>query len=214
MKRCFSFDLLHSLDLTTAWFTFNYILGFFSLPPSSCFFLCLLLCSVQVETFIILMPCFVLNAGLCQSSQGNNNGVGDGWRGANRRHQLLGEDLDLFDFFYHLTQIWILPYKLNVFIYSLQEEVARENQQKIEAEKQTVDEAKRNFDGHQKMVEDVSCQYSSVRDRIDQLSEEMEPLKVQHHTVVLLCSGKKNLWKHLSAKISVVLMLLPLCDSK
>lgn len=36
------------------------------------------------------------------------------------------------------------------------------------------------------MVEDVSCEYSTVRDRIDQLSEEMEPLKVHYHTIVLL----------------------------
>ncbi|XP_071354182.1 structural maintenance of chromosomes protein 6 isoform X2 [Trachinotus anak] len=57
------------------------------------------------------------------------------------------------------------------------EEVAHENQQKIQAEEQTVHEAKKELDKHQKMVEDVGCKYSSVRERIDQLSEEMEPLK-------------------------------------
>ncbi|XP_022606022.1 structural maintenance of chromosomes protein 6-like [Seriola dumerili] len=57
------------------------------------------------------------------------------------------------------------------------EEVAHENQQKIDAEKQAVDEAKKELDKHRKMVEDISCKYSSVRERIDQLSEEMEPLK-------------------------------------
>lgn len=61
----------------------------------------------------------------------------------------------------------------------MQEEVAQENQQKIEAEKQSVQEAKAELDKQQKMAEDSDSKYSSVRDRIDQLLEEIEPLKVQ-----------------------------------
>lgn len=61
----------------------------------------------------------------------------------------------------------------------MQEEVAQENQQKIEAEKQSVQEAKVELDKQRKMAEDSDSKYSSVRDRIDQLLEEMEPLKVQ-----------------------------------
>ncbi|XP_053192059.1 structural maintenance of chromosomes protein 6 [Scomber japonicus] len=57
------------------------------------------------------------------------------------------------------------------------EEVAAENQQKIEAEKQSVHEAKTEFDKHRKMSEDTDSKYSSVRERIGQLSEDMEPLK-------------------------------------
>ncbi|KAM7376228.1 hypothetical protein PAMP_005971 [Pampus punctatissimus] len=70
--------------------------------------------------------------------------------------------------------------KLNSTIMTLKktlEEVAQENQQKIEAEKQIVHEAKTEFDKHQKMSEDTDSKYSSVRERIDQLSEDMEPLK-------------------------------------
>ncbi|KAM7403488.1 hypothetical protein PAMA_004105 [Pampus argenteus] len=57
------------------------------------------------------------------------------------------------------------------------EEVAQENQQKIEAEKQIVNEAKTEYDKQQKMSEDTDSRYSSVRERIDQLSEDIEPLK-------------------------------------
>lgn len=78
----------------------------------------------------------------------------------------------------------------------MQEEVAQENQQKIEAEKQTVHGAKEELDKHQKMAEDVDSKYTSVRERIDQLSEEMEPLKVQYHIVVSLCSETKNSFRN------------------
>lgn len=61
----------------------------------------------------------------------------------------------------------------------MQEEVAQENQLKIEAEKQSVQEAKAELDKQRKMAEDSDSKYSSVRDRIDQLLEEIEPLKVQ-----------------------------------
>ncbi|KAM4595864.1 structural maintenance of chromosomes protein 6 isoform 2-T4 [Polymixia lowei] len=56
-------------------------------------------------------------------------------------------------------------------------EVAQENQQKIESEKQTVCEAKKELDERRKTAEDVDSKYSRVRERIDQLSEDMEPLK-------------------------------------
>lgn len=62
---------------------------------------------------------------------------------------------------------------------TVQEEVAQENQQKIEVEKQTVQEAKTELDKHRKMAEDADSKYASVRERIDQLSEEMESLKVK-----------------------------------
>lgn len=61
----------------------------------------------------------------------------------------------------------------------MQEEVAQENQQKIEAEKQSVQEAKAELNKQRKMAEDSDSKYSSVRDRIDQILEEIEPLKVQ-----------------------------------
>lgn len=70
-------------------------------------------------------------------------------------------------------------HKSNVFRYFLQEEDAQENLQKIEAEKQTVNEAKTELDKHRKLLEDTESKYSSVRQRVDQLPEDMEPLKVQ-----------------------------------
>ncbi|XP_070698917.1 structural maintenance of chromosomes protein 6 [Pempheris klunzingeri] len=57
------------------------------------------------------------------------------------------------------------------------EEVAQENGQKIEAEKQVVNEAKKELDKHQKIAEDTESKYSSIRQRIEQLPEDMEPLK-------------------------------------
>uniref|UniRef100_A0A3B5AVH8 Structural maintenance of chromosomes protein 6 n=1 Tax=Stegastes partitus TaxID=144197 RepID=A0A3B5AVH8_9TELE len=77
-------------------------------------------------------------------------------------------------------------------VQTVQEEVAQENQQKIEAEKQTVQEAKAELDEHRKKAEDADSQYSSVRDRIDQLSEEMEPLKVQQRTLVSFSEAENS----------------------
>uniref|UniRef100_A0A3Q2DB56 Structural maintenance of chromosomes protein 6 n=1 Tax=Cyprinodon variegatus TaxID=28743 RepID=A0A3Q2DB56_CYPVA len=59
-----------------------------------------------------------------------------------------------------------------------QEEVAQENQQKVELEKQAVQEAKAELDKQRKSSEEADSKYSSVRDKIDQLVEEIEPLKV------------------------------------
>ncbi|KAG7229117.1 hypothetical protein INR49_013059 [Caranx melampygus] len=81
------------------------------------------------------------------------------------------------------------------------EEVACENQQKIEAEKQTVDEEKKKLDEHQKMVEDVSCKYSSVREWIDQLSEEMEPLKEEQLKLEAECAKHERNLKILESKL-------------
>lgn len=72
----------------------------------------------------------------------------------------------------------------------LQEEVAEENEQKIEAERQIVHEAKIEFDKLRKMSEDTDSKYSSVREQIDQLSEYMEPLKVQHSVVLSRCCSR------------------------
>lgn len=66
----------------------------------------------------------------------------------------------------------------------MQEEVAQEYRQKIEAEKQAVHEAKAELDKHQKMAEDVESGYASVRERVDQLPDHMEPLRVQYSFVV------------------------------
>lgn len=82
--------------------------------------------------------------------------------------------------------------KSNVFKYFLQEEVAQENQQKIEGEKQTVHKEKIELDKHRKIAEDIESEYSSVKERIDQLPEDMEPLKVQQSIVVSLCLEETN----------------------
>lgn len=57
--------------------------------------------------------------------------------------------------------------------------MARENRQRIEAEKRTVHEAKMELDKHRKKVEDMETKYSSVREQLGQLPEDMEPLKVE-----------------------------------
>lgn len=79
---------------------------------------------------------------------------------------------------------WPTLCKSNVFKDFLQEEVAQENQQKIEGEKQTVHKEKMELDKHRKIAEDIESKYSSVKERIDQLPEDMEPLKVQQSIVV------------------------------
>lgn len=65
----------------------------------------------------------------------------------------------------------------------MQEEVAQENRQKIEAEKQTVYEAKTELDKHRETAEEAESKYASVRELIDQLDQDMEPLKVQYSFV-------------------------------
>lgn len=57
------------------------------------------------------------------------------------------------------------------------EEVAQENQLKIESEKQAVHEAKEELDVLARAVMDIDKEYSDVRTRLDQLAEDMEPLK-------------------------------------
>lgn len=61
----------------------------------------------------------------------------------------------------------------------MQEEVAQENLQKIEAEKQTVQEAKMELDKLWKKVEDMETKHISVGEQLDQLPDDMEPLKVE-----------------------------------
>nr|XP_020463607.1 structural maintenance of chromosomes protein 6-like isoform X2 [Monopterus albus] len=81
------------------------------------------------------------------------------------------------------------------------EEAVQENQQKIKAEKQTVHEAKTELDKHQKMVEDIDCKYSSVRERADQLSEEMEPLKDEQLKLETECARDERNLKILENKL-------------
>ena len=56
--------------------------------------------------------------------------------------------------------------------------MAQENQQRIDGEKKTVEEAKEELDEHKRTAKEVDCQYVDVRNRIEQLAEETEPLKV------------------------------------
>ncbi|XP_026156768.1 structural maintenance of chromosomes protein 6 isoform X2 [Mastacembelus armatus] len=82
------------------------------------------------------------------------------------------------------------------------EEVAQENQLKIEAEKQTVHEAQTELDKYQKMAEDIGCKYSSVRERIDQLSEEMEPLRDEQLKLETECVKHERNLKTLENKLN------------
>ncbi|XP_035766941.1 structural maintenance of chromosomes protein 6 [Neolamprologus brichardi] len=81
------------------------------------------------------------------------------------------------------------------------EEVAQENQQKIEAEKQSVQEAKAELDKQRKMAEDSDSKYSSVRDRIDQLLEEIEPLKDEQLKLETECAKHERNLKILENKV-------------
>ncbi|XP_063356281.1 structural maintenance of chromosomes protein 6 isoform X2 [Pelmatolapia mariae] len=81
------------------------------------------------------------------------------------------------------------------------EEVAQEIQQKIEAEKQSVQEAKVELDEQRKMAEDSDSKYSSVRDRIDQLLEEIEPLKDEQLKLETECAKHERNLKILENKV-------------
>lgn len=62
---------------------------------------------------------------------------------------------------------------------TFQEDIAQESQKEIESEKQRVHEAKMELDTHRKRPKDVESKSLCVKERIYELSEEMEPLKVQ-----------------------------------
>ncbi|KAM4724558.1 structural maintenance of chromosomes protein 6 [Anableps anableps] len=81
------------------------------------------------------------------------------------------------------------------------EEVAQENQQKIEAEKQAVQEAKAEFDKQQKTSEEADSKYSSVRDKIDQMLEEIEPLKDEQLKLETECVKHERNLKLLEKKL-------------
>ncbi|KAI3367517.1 hypothetical protein L3Q82_026369, partial [Scortum barcoo] len=81
------------------------------------------------------------------------------------------------------------------------EEVAQENRQKIEAEKQIVHEAKIELDKHWKIAEDIESSYSSVRERIDQLPEDMEPLKDEQLRLEIECAKSERNLKILENKL-------------
>ncbi|XP_032356707.1 structural maintenance of chromosomes protein 6 isoform X1 [Etheostoma spectabile] len=81
------------------------------------------------------------------------------------------------------------------------EEVAQENRQKIEAEKQTVHEAKTELDNHQKTAEDIESKYASVRVRLDQLSEDTEPLMDEQLKLEAECAKHKRTLKILENKL-------------
>ncbi|XP_029900148.1 structural maintenance of chromosomes protein 6 [Myripristis murdjan] len=81
------------------------------------------------------------------------------------------------------------------------EEVFKENQQKIEMERQAVNEAKIELDKHRKTAEDIDSSYSCVREKIDQLSEEMEPLKDEQVKLEAECGKHERNLKILENKL-------------
>ncbi|XP_070776226.1 structural maintenance of chromosomes protein 6 [Enoplosus armatus] len=81
------------------------------------------------------------------------------------------------------------------------EDVAQENRQKIEAEKQTVHEEKKALDKHRKIAEDIESKYSSVRERIVQLPEDMEPLKDEQLKLEAECTKHERNLKILENKL-------------
>ncbi|MEQ2254827.1 hypothetical protein ILYODFUR_007570 [Ilyodon furcidens] len=80
-------------------------------------------------------------------------------------------------------------------------EVAQENQQKIEVEKQAVQEAKAELDKQRNTSEEADSNYSSVRDKIDQLLEEIEPLKDEQLKLETECVKHERNLKLLEKKL-------------
>ncbi|KAJ7990795.1 hypothetical protein DPEC_G00290620 [Dallia pectoralis] len=80
------------------------------------------------------------------------------------------------------------------------EEVAQENQQRIDCEKKTVEEAKEELEKHRRRTGDVEGQYVDVRNRIEQLAEEMEPLKEDQGKAEAECYKLENTLKILETK--------------
>ncbi|XP_029568705.1 structural maintenance of chromosomes protein 6 [Salmo trutta] len=81
------------------------------------------------------------------------------------------------------------------------EEVAQENQQRIDGEKETVEEAKEELEEHKRTTKEVDCQYVDVRNRIEQLAEETEPLKEEQGKAEAQCSKLERSLKILEKKL-------------
>ncbi|XP_020357157.2 structural maintenance of chromosomes protein 6 [Oncorhynchus kisutch] len=81
------------------------------------------------------------------------------------------------------------------------EEVAQENQQRIDGEKKTVEEAKEELEEHKRTAKEVDCQYVDVRNRIEQLAEETEPLKEEQGKAEAQCSKLERSLKILEKKL-------------
>jgi len=68
---------------------------------------------------------------------------------------------------------------------NVQEEDAQENELKIESERKNVKEARDELKNHEKGLMDINQKYKDVKNKMEQLSDETEQLKVRapsaHH---------------------------------
>ncbi|KAL6105278.1 uncharacterized protein ACO6RY_06840 [Pungitius sinensis] len=81
------------------------------------------------------------------------------------------------------------------------EEVAQENQQKMEVENQTVHEARKELNKQRKAAEEVESKYSAVRERIHHLYEETEVLKDEQLKLDAECARHEHTITILETKL-------------
>ncbi|KAM6961221.1 structural maintenance of chromosomes protein 6 [Aplochiton taeniatus] len=81
------------------------------------------------------------------------------------------------------------------------EEVIQESQQKIESEKKMVQDAKKELDVQEQMATEIDWKYSEVREKMEQLEDDMEPLKEEQAKEEVACSRQERNLKVLENKL-------------
>lgn len=80
------------------------------------------------------------------------------------------------------------------------EEVIQECQQKIESEKRTVQESKKELELQEQKATEIDLKYSEVREKMEQLEDDMEPLKEEQAKVEMVYSRQEKNLKILESK--------------
>lgn len=67
---------------------------------------------------------------------------------------------------------------------NVQEEDAQENEQKIESERKNVKEAQDELKKHERVLMNINQKYIDVKNKMEQLSDETDQLKVREHWMI------------------------------
>uniref|UniRef100_A0A8C1T6F8 Structural maintenance of chromosomes protein 6 n=1 Tax=Cyprinus carpio TaxID=7962 RepID=A0A8C1T6F8_CYPCA len=83
----------------------------------------------------------------------------------------------------------VLLHRVTGYLSNVQEEDAQENEQKIELERRNVKEAQDELKEHERVLSRINQKYKDVKNKMEQLSDETEQLKVRDSEVI---EGKLN----------------------
>uniref|UniRef100_A0A8C1S198 Structural maintenance of chromosomes protein 6 n=1 Tax=Cyprinus carpio TaxID=7962 RepID=A0A8C1S198_CYPCA len=94
-------------------------------------------------------------------------------------HEVLAQYLVLDEFNRANVDVYCFVTWNNRRLSNVQEEEAQENEQKIESERKNVKEAQDELKKHETVLKNINQKYNDVRNKMEQLSDETEQLKVR-----------------------------------